>query len=1749
MNKVFKVVWSNVKNCYVVVSELAKTCRKSPAGSSVNRLLAAGVLLCLLGCSYVRPVFAADQTVSGKLTVTSTSALKGTTTVGTTDANANLVVHGKSTVDGTSTLKGATTVGTSSANANLKVNGNSTVTGLTTSGALTVTGQSTLKSLDVSGKSTLGSTYINNLDVGHYFHVDDYGLYFGNPDQRQYMPYLHIEPISSGYNFELDNFNVLVNSNFEFQPPSSNTAGGSVSGCIGLGRDTILYSKGEHLGNYPVHMSIENSSMSGIDGKPYSALTFEHSGLGLKDMSSLELQHSKIVFDSYSSIFGPRSFMDGNGTILSTHNPNIVQSLFNDQLPDSNEIDDIFFATGPVVDSLTGSGSHFGNFGDSGRGVSTIFGGNGFLTLAPSYFADDIIISQTGGIGSYSLDYPFISVDTSRGQIYSKNFNADINNFKVDINGGSINFISDYSSDKSNNITGSVDTIDLDVGSVRFNSPNIYLGDNIFISGNKITGLGPATLDSDAVNFSQLTSEVDTRTLEDNKLSNRLTALETASPSIPVSVSDGVMTMEGENGVKITNLKQAVLSADSKDAVTGSQLYATNRNISGFSTDISKNKQAIRDLNSTITSALDSFSSLNTYIDAMGDSRADTNLTNLSNAGKKIIRDEALAAVRDYMSQNGTSASNVQKPMALMAVAPKSPQLMSFGDTSGDDGVDVVTSSGDGDVDIDIPEVDTGTFSNEYYSSTGVASTAVGPYAQATGGNSLALGHSAYAKGHISTAIGWGTNANGIGNTVIGADSVANGTYNTLVGVGSTISGNSSTDSILIGNRSTTNGSGHVVIGSDSTAQGTASVAVGDTSRANGTNSVSMGVHSASNATRSVALGAFSVATSSENDVVSVGHAPITTYYDPDQMSYHFDYGPNGELIISKVMTSVCSYPIGGDSEPQEYKRRIIHVADGVNDSDAATVGQVRSMTDHSSEGLGSLAIGSGTYAKGDGSVVLGGSSTVRGQVDISLGFDNSISSLQGGNIVIGSGSSISGSGTQHSVAVGHNSHVSGTHAVALGVDSNVTGTNSVALGNNSVNNGTSSVAIGSSSYVSSNESGVVSFGHDANVLMVPPDDPQYQFVPTEDGWELRLSMMHTDWNIVSNPQEFKRRLIHVADGINASDAATVGQVMAESNVRSSADEELSNRILALESAGMGGAGSLPATVSNDVLTLAGDNGIRITNLKAGALTADSKDAVTGAQLYATNRNVSAFASDINRNKTAVRELNSTVSSALDSFSSLNSYIDAMGESRADANLANLSNSGRQVIANAAAKAVSDYMALHGIVERGVAAPAAPAGSLAVTDAGNGSLHVGEGSSVNGTSSIAIGVGNQVNANNAGAFGDPSIINADASYVLGNDDTVNTGAKGSFIVGNDSVSNAEGSLILGSHVTSDGKNGMALGNHSSVTAENAVALGSQSVANEENTVSVGNDTLKRKIVNVMNGSVENGSNDAVTGGQLFETNERVKSVEDSLSLKANTDASDIDVAKWSEKLGKGVVEQGNDGLVTGGTVYDVITAYNDVAPVTFDSANRQIRIGGKSTFDEADSINVSKSDGTSRVITGVATDANDSSSAANVGYVNAIGQQIMSGVNDSFAKVDDKFRKAGASAAAMASLEAPPMDGDEKWAFSAAVGHYDGKTAGAVGAFFRPQDNVMVNVRGAAGNGEDMIGAGIGISLNRGNTPGVSKAQMVRTINAQAQEINVMKAGYTEQANRVQQLEQMVQALAESNQKLEQKIASMTADK
>ena len=58
MNKIYKVIWSKAKNCYVVASELAKSHTKAPKSGVMSRALVAGVLACVLSTGFGVSAFA-----------------------------------------------------------------------------------------------------------------------------------------------------------------------------------------------------------------------------------------------------------------------------------------------------------------------------------------------------------------------------------------------------------------------------------------------------------------------------------------------------------------------------------------------------------------------------------------------------------------------------------------------------------------------------------------------------------------------------------------------------------------------------------------------------------------------------------------------------------------------------------------------------------------------------------------------------------------------------------------------------------------------------------------------------------------------------------------------------------------------------------------------------------------------------------------------------------------------------------------------------------------------------------------------------------------------------------------------------------------------------------------------------------------------------------------------------------------------------------------------------------------------------------------------------------------------------------------------------------------------------------------------------------------------------------------------------------------------------------------------------------
>ena len=142
----------------------------------------------------------------------------------------------------------------------------------------------------------------------------------------------------------------------------------------------------------------------------------------------------------------------------------------------------------------------------------------------------------------------------------------------------------------------------------------------------------------------------------------------------------------------------------------------------------------------------------------------------------------------------------------------------------------------------------------------------------------------------------------------------------------------------------------------------------------------------------------------------------------------------------------------------------------------------------------------------------------------------------------------------------------------------------------------------------------------------------------------------------------------------------------------------------------------------------------------------------------------------------------------------------------------------------------------------------------------------------------------------------------------------------------------------------------------------------------------------------------------------------------------------------------------------------------------------------------------------------------DSKDAVNGGQLYATNQRIednasnISLLGNSINKLDNRVDKVGAGAAALAALHPLDFDPEDKWDFAAGYGNYSGASAVALGAYYRPNEDTMFSVGGSFGNGENMVNAGVSLKLGQSNRAPASKAAMEKKISALSQEVEELKA-------------------------------------
>ena len=201
-------------------------------------------------------------------------------------------------------------------------------------------------------------------------------------------------------------------------------------------------------------------------------------------------------------------------------------------------------------------------------------------------------------------------------------------------------------------------------------------------------------------------------------------------------------------------------------------------------------------------------------------------------------------------------------------------------------------------------------------------------------------------------------------------------------------------------------------------------------------------------------------------------------------------------------------------------------------------------------------------------------------------------------------------------------------------------------------------------------------------------------------------------------------------------------------------------------------------------------------------------------------------------------------------------------------------------------------------------------------------------------------------------------------------------------------------------------------------------------------------------------------------------------------------ALDKDINLDSVTTGQTVMN--NDGLKVGKDVSVTATA---VTAGKTSISDEGVKVGDK-TYISDKGLNANDQKVTNVAAGEISATSKD---AVNGSQLYATNQEVANNTNR-INKLGSRVNKVGAGAAALAALHPMDFDPDDKLTFSAGYGNYAGENAAAIGAYYRPDEKVMFSVAGTVGNGENMVNAGVSFALDRTNHVSNSRTALAREV-------------------------------------------------
>ena len=431
----------------------------------------------------------------------------------------------------------------------------------------------------------------------------------------------------------------------------------------------------------------------------------------------------------------------------------------------------------------------------------------------------------------------------------------------------------------------------------------------------------------------------------------------------------------------------------------------------------------------------------------------------------------------------------------------------------------------------------------------GESSVAIGTQSKSVGSNSLAFGKEAKANGESSVAIGLQSESIGTNSLAFGNEAKATGESTTAIGKESKATGAST---IAIGTQSESVGTNSLAIGKESKGTGESTVAIGLQSESIGTNSIAIGKETKATVDGAIAIGANSIADRSGKTASYIGYNPMSnTHYkvgeagadnpklealyekirqanykvlqaeedvkraeaskdaaviatanaqkakvDQDLVDAEKAYAAaieeankaGNDAISSAWNATDGAVSVGGIKDGKQHTRQITNVAAGYEDTDAATVGQLRVLRNRlerekpryisiKSRDLGVDSNELNNTATQEGAIAIGPRAKSESENAIAIGRNVQIGQNSKNTVAIGIG--IDKTGTR-SVNIGEGTSTLGENSTAVGQGAKA-GNSALAIGGSARAESKNSVAVGRAATIGASALGATALGDSAN--------------------------------------------------------------------------------------------------------------------------------------------------------------------------------------------------------------------------------------------------------------------------------------------------------------------------------------------------------------------------------------------------------------------------------------------------------------------------------------------------------------------------------------------------------------------------------------------------------------------------------------------------------------------------------------------